>query len=77
MYRPPAFREDRLEVLHGLIASHRLGTIVTNGSDGLEANHVPFTLDASRGPHGTLRAHLARANTQLDALEAGGEALVT
>jgi transcriptional regulator len=76
MYRPPVFREDRLDVLHALIASHRLGTIVTNGPDGLDANLVPFTLDASRGPHGTLKAHLAKANTQLGSLEGGGEALV-
>src|SRR5687767_9307069 len=76
MYTPPAFREDRLDVLHALIASHRLGTIVTNGPDGLDANHIPFTLDASRGPHGTLKAHLAKANTQRAAIEGGGEALV-
>jgi transcriptional regulator len=76
MYRPPVFREDRLEVLHALIASHRLGTIVTNGPDGLDANLVPFTLDALRGPHGTLKAHLAKANTQFTALKSGGEALV-
>jgi transcriptional regulator len=76
MYRPPAFREDRLEVLHALIASHRLGTLVTHGAKGLEANVVPFTLDASRGPFGTLKAHLAKANDQLAALREGGEALV-
>jgi transcriptional regulator len=76
MYRPPAFREDRLEVLQALIESHRLGTIVTHGANGLEANLVPFTLDRSRGPFGTLKAHLARANEQLAAFRAGGEALV-
>jgi transcriptional regulator len=76
MYRPPAFREDRLDVLHALISSHRLGTLVTHGADGLEANVVPFTIDASRGPFGTLKAHLARANDQLAALRAGGDALV-
>ena len=76
MYRPPAFREDRLDVLHALIESHRLGTIVTNGPDGLEANPVPFTLDRSRGPHGTLKAHLAKANGQLAAFREGNEALV-
>ena len=59
MYRPPAFREDRLDVLHALIESHRLGTIVTHGAKGHEANLVPYTLDRSRGPHGTLQAHLA------------------
>lgn len=76
MYRPPHFREDRLEVLHALIESHRLGTIVTHGADGLEANFVPFTLDPSRGPHGTLKAHFARANQQLAAFRERGEALV-
>lgn len=76
MYRPPHFREDRLDVLHALIASHRLGTIVTNGPDGLVANLVPFTLDASRGPFGTLKAHLAKANEQLAALREGSEVLV-
>ena len=76
MYRPPAFREDRLEVLHALIESHRLGTIVTHSGNGLEANLVPFILDSSRGPYGTLKAHLARANDQLAAFEAGHEALV-
>ena len=76
MYRPPAFREDRLEALHALIDSHRLGTIVTHGANGLEANLVPFTLDRSRGPHGTLKAHLARANEQFAAFRDGGEALV-
>jgi transcriptional regulator len=76
MYRPPHFREDRLDVLHALIESHRLGTIVTHGADGLEANLVPFTLDASRGPHGTLKAHFAKANQQLAAFRDGGEAMV-
>jgi transcriptional regulator len=76
MYRPPAFREDRLDVLHAHIETHRLGTVVTHGADGLNANLVPFTLDRSRGPHGTLRAHLAKANDQFKALADGGEALV-
>ena len=76
MYRPPAFREDRLDVLHALIAAHPLGMIVTHGPAGLEANPVPFTLDPSRGAFGTLRAHMARGNGQRAALEAGNEALV-
>jgi transcriptional regulator len=76
MYRPPHFREDRLDVLHALIETHRLGTIVTNGTAGLSANLVPFTLDASRGPFGTLKAHFAKANDQLAAFRDGVEALV-
>jgi transcriptional regulator len=58
MYRPPAFREDRVEVLHSLIEAHRLGLLVTGGAEGLVANLVPFTLDRSRGPNGTLRRTL-------------------
>ena len=76
IYRPPAFREDRLEVLHALIGSHPLATLVTHGPDGLAANLIPFTLDASRGERGVLRAHLAAANDQIAALRAGNEALV-
>ncbi|MCT7094676.1 FMN-binding negative transcriptional regulator, partial [Salmonella enterica] len=37
---------------------------------------IPFELDADAGPNGTLRAHLAKANEQVAALQAGAEALV-
>lgn len=76
MYRPPAFREDRPEVLRSLVEAHRLGTLVTHGSNGLEANLVPFTVDWTAGPLGTLKAHLAKANDQFAALAAGAETLV-
>jgi transcriptional regulator len=74
MYTPPAFAEDRLPVLHDLIRAHPLGLLVTGGAHGLLANAIPFTL-VDEGPRGTLRAHLARANPQADALR-DGEALV-
>lgn len=78
MYCPASFREDRLEVLHALMRSHRLATLVTAGEGGLLANLVPFTLVAGSpaGGPGLLRAHLARANGQVDALRAGTPALV-
>lgn len=76
MYRPLAFREDRPDVLHTLIESHRLATLVTSGEGGLLANLVPFTLDRTSGRHGLLRAHLARGNDQYPALADGAEALV-
>jgi transcriptional regulator len=75
MYQPPAFREERLNVLHALIREHPLALLITSGAAGLEANPVPFLVDAGDGPQGTLRAHLARANPQLRALAEGGEAL--
>jgi transcriptional regulator len=75
MYMPPAFREDRPEVLRDLIRTHPLATLVTAGTGGLIANLVPFILvTTSRGD--VLRAHMARANEQLASLREGGEALV-
>lgn len=61
MYIPSHFNESRIDVLHGLVRQHPLGTLVTMGASGLNANHIPFEIDAG-GEHGVLRAHIARAN---------------
>jgi transcriptional regulator len=76
MYRPPAFREDRIEVLHSLIQRYPLATLVTSGANGLNANLLPFTIATDRGEKGVLRAHLARGNDQVAALREGAETLV-
>lgn len=76
MYQPPHFREERLDVLHALIRSHPLGLLITAGPSGLQANNVPFLIDAKASERGTLRAHLARANPQARELEAVTECLV-
>ena len=55
MYNPPHFEETRPEVLRDLIAAHPLGALVTLGSTGLDANHIPFEFAAGDGSHGTLR----------------------
>jgi transcriptional regulator len=62
MYSPSQFEETRVEVLHELIRAHPLGTLVTLGKAGLEANHIPFEVHPDPAPFGTLRAHVARAN---------------
>jgi transcriptional regulator len=62
MYVPAHFREARPEQLHALIRAHNFGTLVSVLEGELFATHLPFLLDAERGPHGTLIAHLARAN---------------
>ncbi len=62
MFNPPAFREDRLDVMYALMRRYPLATLITNGADGPEASPLPFLLDAERGAKGTLRVHLARAN---------------
>lgn len=75
MYQPSSFKEERLEVLHALIRAHPLATLVTAGSGGLIANLVPFIL-VETGDKGMLRAHIAKANDQVNALRAGDQTLV-
>ena len=62
MYVPAHFEENRPDVLHQLITNQPFGTLVTTGPNGLDANHLPFEFAPGEGPHGTLRAHVARAN---------------
>ncbi|RKT20587.1 PaiB family negative transcriptional regulator [Paraburkholderia sp. RAU2J] len=70
MYMPAHFEENRPEVLHRLIAEQPFGALITNGPNGLDANHLPFEAqlvpagdDASAPPSRCLlRAHVARAN---------------
>ena len=62
MYLPSHFEENRLDILQQTLRSHPLGLLLTLGANGIEANAIPFLFDAERGPHGTLRGHVARAN---------------
>jgi transcriptional regulator len=76
MYVPPHFDESRTDVLHDLIRQHPLGTLVTHGANGLDANHIPFELLAGQGALGTLSAHVARANPVWREVVDGDEVLV-
>jgi transcriptional regulator len=62
MYQPEHFKETRPGAMQQLIREHALGTLVTLGLDGLNANHLPFDFDPEPAPFGTLRAHVARSN---------------
>jgi transcriptional regulator len=64
MYVPPAFREDRPDVLRDAMRAAGLVTLVTVTRAGPFASHLPLLLDAADGPHGTLHGHIARANPQ-------------
>ena len=75
MYTPPAFAEQRLDVLHAFMSSHAFATLITRGEHGLIASHVPVVLLPTGGPSGTLELHLAKPNPQCDDLAAGTEAL--
>ena len=62
MYVPSHFEETRPDVLRRLIHDHSLAALVTLGSDGLNANHIPLELDPEPAPLGTLCGHVARGN---------------
>lgn len=62
MYLPSHFEETRDEVMHTLVRRHPLGLLITLEDGEPCADSIPFLLDAARGAHGTLVAHVARAN---------------
>jgi transcriptional regulator len=64
VYLPRHFAEERAEVLHAAIQRAEFGTLVTLGSEGLIATHLPLLLEPAEGELGTLYAHVARGNPQ-------------
>jgi transcriptional regulator len=76
MYIPKDFAVADQAALHDLIDDYSFGQLVAVLPDGtLEAAHLPFLLDCAHGSHGTLLAHVARANPICAALAAGREVL--
>ena len=75
MYNPVAFREMRPEIIEQAMSRHPLATLVTIGSEGLMASHIPLLYYRADGTLGTLRGHLARANPQSHDSLPSGEAL--
>src|SRR5260370_12360335 len=76
MYQPLPHRKDELEAQHALIRASPLGLLVSHGPQGLEANSIPFLIDAQASPLGTLQAHMARASGQWRGLTEANEVLV-
>ena len=76
MYLPPHFAQSSPEHLQRIIREHPLGTLVTHGAQGLDADHVPFEFDPGAGPHGLLSAHVARANPVWQRCPSGTPVLV-
>ena len=62
MYTPSAFRQDDLTQLHQQMRSSPLASVISQGTDGLLASHLPLFLVPEEGEFGTLYSHFARAN---------------
>ncbi|TCB68560.1 FMN-binding negative transcriptional regulator [Acinetobacter sp. ANC 4178] len=76
MYVPAEFEETNIEVMHELIQQYPLGILLTHGQRGLDANHLPFELDAEVTELGVLHAHVARKNPVWQDVQDGDEVLV-
>jgi transcriptional regulator len=62
MYIPAHFEQSDIAVMHDLIRARPLATLVTLGSNGINANHVPLHLTETTESFGILRGHVARSN---------------
>lgn len=76
MYNAKPHQEHDLQRLHQQMLDTRLAVLISHGEQGLLATHLPVLLDPREGEYGTVYAHLARANSQWQVLEQGGEALL-
>ena len=77
MYTPAQFRIEDAGEAHALMRAHPFAVLITDGSDGLIATHLPTLLkvdDAS--PLGRIECHVARPNPQWKTFAAGGDALM-
>ena len=61
---PAAFAEADMTRLHDFIEQNSFGVLVAPVGGQPFATHLPFLLDRTAGPHGTLVGHMARANPQ-------------
>jgi transcriptional regulator len=62
MYQPSHFKQTDPDAWQAVLREHPFATLVSQGAGGLTADHLPFEFDAGQGSHGTLLAHVARAN---------------
>ena len=73
MYVRNVFDETDLGRLHDLIEAYSFGMLISNDDGAPFVSQLPFALNRTNGPNGTLHVHLARANPQWQRF--GGEVL--
>lgn len=75
MYIRPSHQSQSAADTLAIVRQYHFATLVTAAPD-LIASHLPFMIDPARGEHGTLLAHMARANPQSAVIGRDVEALV-
>jgi transcriptional regulator len=77
VYIPKHFEVTDTAWCHALMRAQSFAVMITADDAGVPfATHLPFLVDDTRGPFGTLRGHVARANPHWRYLAAGRPALV-
>ncbi|WP_036242635.1 FMN-binding negative transcriptional regulator, partial [Mesorhizobium sp. STM 4661] len=76
MYVPPHFAVPDQNALFDLIEKYPFGILITHSKGSLDANHIPFELDRSKGDKGVLNCHVARKNPVWEEVANGDEVLV-
>lgn len=75
MHIPKHFEENNLDVIHRIIRSRPLATLVTLCSEGINANHIPLLFSELPAPHGKLQGHVPRSNPLVSDLAENVDAL--
>jgi transcriptional regulator len=75
MYQPDDFRVENVPEMHALMRARPFAALVSAGSAGLYASHLPTVLKDD-GDYGVIECHLARANPHWRDLAEGNEALM-
>jgi transcriptional regulator len=75
VYLPDHFRIEDVSQMHALIRAKPFATLVSGGSAGLYASHLPTVLK-NEGPYGVIECHLARPNPHCKDLAGGNETLM-
>jgi transcriptional regulator len=75
MYLPELFRVEDVPQMHALMRARPFAALVSAGSSGLFASHLPTVLK-DEGAFGLIECHLARANPHWRELAEGAEALM-
>lgn len=68
MFVRPVWRPQSREEAFQIIEENIWAVLVNNGTDGPLVTNLPLLFDRSRGPHGTVIGHIARANEHAAAL---------
>jgi len=77
MYTPVQFKVGETGEVHALMRANPFATLITYGSDGLVATHLPTVLKVdAASPLGRIECHLARPNPQWKTFAADIDALV-